>query len=203
MKWVFRFLLSLSATLVAAELAAQSALDVGSQKQVFIDKKFILSDSGIELKMNPPIKQGPAIIGEKPWELGWIAGTSSVVEVDGIYKFWYVATAPYTKMVANNQGFLCYAESKDGIHWQKPNLGVYEWHGSTANNIVLQSNFETGSVFIDPKAALAERYKLVARLMEKHGPPNGEGMYIYTSPDGFRWKLNSTLLFPFSPDTLN
>jgi len=30
----------------------------------------------------------------------------------------------------------CYAESDDGIHWIKPNLGLYEFHGSKNNNIV-------------------------------------------------------------------
>ena len=31
----------------------------------------------------------------------------------------------------------CYAESQDGIHWDKPELGLCEWCGSTANNINL------------------------------------------------------------------
>ena len=31
----------------------------------------------------------------------------------------------------------CYAESPDGIHWVKPNLGLYEVMGSRENNVVL------------------------------------------------------------------
>ena len=31
----------------------------------------------------------------------------------------------------------CYAESKDGIHWKKPELGLVEFNGSKANNIVM------------------------------------------------------------------
>ena len=30
----------------------------------------------------------------------------------------------------------CYAESKDGIHWTKPDLGLFEFDGSKKNNIV-------------------------------------------------------------------
>ena len=29
-----------------------------------------------------------------------------------------------------------YAESADGIHWEKPDLGLFEVNGSTANNLV-------------------------------------------------------------------
>ena len=31
----------------------------------------------------------------------------------------------------------CYAESRDGIHWVRPNLGLYEVHGTRENNVVL------------------------------------------------------------------
>ena len=31
----------------------------------------------------------------------------------------------------------CYAESTDGIHWEKPDLGLYEVMGTKKNNVVL------------------------------------------------------------------
>lgn len=31
----------------------------------------------------------------------------------------------------------CLAESTDGVHWVKPELGLYEFEGSTKNNITL------------------------------------------------------------------
>ena len=43
----------------------------------------------------------------------------------------------------------CYARSKDGVTWEKPNLGLIEFHGSKQNNIVLTGVVET-TVFIDP-----------------------------------------------------
>ena len=32
--------------------------------------------------------------------------------------------------------FACYAESRDGFHWVKPELGLFEFEGSKKNNIV-------------------------------------------------------------------
>lgn len=37
----------------------------------------------------------------------------------------------------------CYAESRDGIHWERPNLGLVEYDSSTDNNISVGG---TGSV---------------------------------------------------------
>ena len=31
---------------------------------------------------------------------------------------------------------ICYATSKDGVTWAKPELGLVEYEGSTANNIL-------------------------------------------------------------------
>ena len=55
---------------------------------------------------------------------------------------------------------ICIAESNDGITWTKPNLGVFDRNGSTANNIVLENSGV--SVFIDgnPEAPASEKFKM-------------------------------------------
>jgi hypothetical protein len=192
----------------ALSAKAESVVSIGSRKQLFIDKKFIQSDTGIELRMNPPVKAGVVLKGEKPWELGWLFGYGTVLEDSGVYKAWYTACPVsgyerFNDYHERNETYLCYAESKDGVQWNKPNLGIYEWHGSKANNILLRVALETSTVFVDPKAPEAARYKLLANIPKTMSPPNGPGVYIYTSPDGLRWKLNPTLLFPFLPDSQN
>ena len=32
--------------------------------------------------------------------------------------------------------FFCYAESDDGVHWRRPELGLVEFQGSKKNNIL-------------------------------------------------------------------
>jgi hypothetical protein len=182
---------------------AESPIKVGARKQLFLDRKFIRSDSGITLRANPPIKMGVAIKGDRPWELGWVTGSGHVAEDGGRFKMWYVVLPPQ-RPIGAAPGLLCYAESDDGRAWRKPNLGLYEWNGSTANNILMPAVVES-NVFVDPAAPAAERYKFIANVSTRQGmqPPQGDGMYVYTSADGLRWRLQPTRVFPFLPDTVN
>ena len=58
---------------------------------------------------------------------------------------------------------LLYAESKDGIHWERPNLGIAELLGSNNNNIIRL--YAHGScVFLDShESNPAKKYKLITR----------------------------------------
>ena len=85
---------------------------------------------------------------------------------------------------------VCYAESRDGIHWTRPNLGQFEYEGSRANNIVWMDDPWADSeqrnpmaVFKDtnPAAAPDARYKSIAR--------GDDGVYALKSADGIHWSL--------------
>jgi hypothetical protein len=68
--------------------------------------------------------------------------------------------------------------SRDGIHFEIPTLSDIE---PDHPNIVTQESAGTPTVFLDPLAPPAERWKLVSG-------DEGQGIYLFTSPDGFRWK---------------
>ena len=60
----------------------------------------------------------------------------------------------------------CYAESRDGIHWVKPELGLWEFDGSKKNNIVwMGTGSHNFAPFRDanPDCAADARYKAIAR----------------------------------------
>src|SRR5262245_47018497 len=196
------FLVLLLAGSLAAPLS-DDPIPIGSRKQLFIDRKFIQSDTGVTLRMNPPVKAGVALTADHPWEQGWLTGSGYVSEDQGRYRMWYAVVPPATR-IGEAPGLLCYAESDDGRTWRKPNLGLYEYDGSKANNILLPSVLES-NVFIDPAASENERYKFVTILRARHGVtvPDGDGMYVYLSADGLRWRLHPKRVFPFVPDTVN
>ena len=51
-------------------------------------------------------------------------------------------------------------ESSDGITWHKPELGLVDFRGSTANNLVIDDpDLVNFSPFLDPEAPAQERYK--------------------------------------------
>jgi len=93
------------------------------------------------------------------------------------------------------------AESKDGIHWTRPELGIVEFDGSTKNNLILDKAMVEeirGSpahtaVFRDtnPDCPESERYKIVIK-----GSPRG--LYLMVSADGFHFRLKSDK--PFATD---
>merc|ERR1712032_362181 len=67
-------------------------------------------------------------------------------------------TATEKNSASRGTGFL-YAESEDGISWTKPNLGMTEWKGSKANNLIELDGMTTG-IYLDPDAGASERYKI-------------------------------------------
>jgi hypothetical protein len=77
--------------------------------------------------------------------------------------------------------------SRDGTRWEKPELGVYAYQGSKANNILgAWTDVKFFNVFKDPRESdPARRYKAMGesegRTREKSGTA------IAFSPDGVRW----------------
>ena len=87
----------------------------------------------------------------------------------------------------NDRGdLICYAESDDGLNWEKPNLGIFTFNGSGDNNIVW--DFHGASVFIDPaEGDDRKRYKAIGFSRRLNN------IYLITSPDGLRWDESTNL----------
>ncbi len=108
------------------------------------------SPSGVRLRAHKPAEiRKPDIPLEKPWESAPIS-FDCIVEDNGVYKAWGSCGAP------------CYFESKDGIHWSRPAVGLVEFQGSKENNLL--PKIPIRNVFIDPSSE-DERYKCVYEAM--------------------------------------
>ena len=112
---------------------------------------------GVRLRVQEADKSEPFLRRERPWEEQDLS--SMVVLLDGgRYRMWYVGVAPGDPLVRS----ICYAESEDGFEWHRPELGLCEFQGDRANNILYDaSQFGFQSVFVDPSAPAAERYKAI------------------------------------------
>ena len=53
---------------VAASPDAGQPVTVGSEKQLFFDERFIAQSENVAITMNPPLKRGPVLKPDKPWE---------------------------------------------------------------------------------------------------------------------------------------
>ncbi len=90
---------------------------------------------------------------ENPWEAGGII-PNQIIHQDDAIKMWYRSVGE------NGVTYVAYAESEDGFSWRRPELGLVEYNGSTANNLLHNAEyFGLYSVFRDPSAPPAERYK--------------------------------------------
>ncbi|UCG46178.1 MAG: hypothetical protein JSU94_11810 [Phycisphaerales bacterium] len=184
------------ATGPAAQAAA--ALDVGGRRQVFIDGRFIERSSGVDIVVHRPRKTGDIVLKcEHPWEQRF-GQYHSVLYDSGVYHLWYTVYGraegekPPVRSIA-------YAKSKDGIHWEKPWLGLVEIYGTRENNIVLGHGFggvkgatHGCMVFLDPKAPPDRRFRLVSNPAEF-----GKYLHIFSSPDGIHWKLTHRDIMKF------
>ena len=170
-------------------------MKIGKSKQLFIDKKFMEKSEGIDLSMNLPVQHpDPVVIEDRPWEGKGVSDYNTVFqEKDGSYRMWYGA-AMYVGLPQEGAIRLCYAESNDGIHWEKPSLGLVTFQGSKDNNIVApkleKQSMQGACVFRDEKAPDEERYKLWSKFRPTDEEmKNGalQGLWAMHSPDGIHW----------------
>ncbi|MCH2130886.1 MAG: hypothetical protein MK179_17215 [Pirellulaceae bacterium] len=213
-------------------------LPIGSDKQLFLgpwtddgrDDYLVESMRNVQMTMNPAHVTGERLVEQdKPWEGTGILDMRQCVIKDGdLFRMYYAALPNHFvpddangKSIKKQYGaiwkkpyqrIICYAESDDGIHWRKPNLGLFEWNGSRENNIIFPnddlpyifSEMEGACVFIDPAAKSSdEKYKMFAKVSpvgkggtEQRGPtPDNvkqslpKAQYAFASPDGIHWRL--------------
>ena len=107
-------------------------IDVGSDRQLFLDDLFFESRSGSELKMHKPRAEEVIFQRDKPWETRSL-DTPCIVRDSDLYRMWYRADQGSRSERRESGSWLCYAESKDGVHWTKPELGLFEFNGSKKN----------------------------------------------------------------------
>lgn len=104
-------------------------LSLGSRLELFVDDHLIERMDNVVLKLHTPIPRDIAINSDEG-QLAYV----TVFKDDDRYRMYYREI----NMGKLNQ-LTSYAESSDGIHWVKPELGLIDYRGSKANNIVWDS----------------------------------------------------------------
>lgn len=163
-------------------LAAAQVAEIGSRRELFVDTLLIERLEGARLKLHEPRPAGVAVRFDRPWEGGSCSYFTVLKDTDA-YRLYYRGSSgrPGDAQVT------CYAESRDGKAWTKPNLRLHEVGGTRENNVILTpeaagSATHNFSPFIDqrPGTPGSERYKAV-------GGTRG-GLFVFASADGIRWR---------------
>ncbi len=138
----------------------------------------------------------PLLKSDHPWE-DFSIGYCQVMKIGDQWHMWYSSND--RNYHDDDDTYLCYARSEDGVHWEKPSLGIYSYQGSTDNNILCFATHGV-TVFHDEKALPLRRFKAVG--VREH---QGDGWWIYgaTSPDGLHWSWREEPLLKQNSDTAN
>lgn len=210
MKTPFDFALWLAvAILVPISGWAQDppVIDIGDRRELFLDDLLIGEFQGTERQLHSP-QLLPA--RSRPY------GHYATVLYDGEnYRLYYRADKDPNAHWRN--GWDLYhlgevtrlAESRDGLTWERPNLGLYEMEEFPKGDVVLADEFLVTHNFTPfkdsrPGVPESERFKAVGgltypasnwggwkapddyeRLRKEHGPG---GLFAYVSPDGLKWR---------------
>jgi hypothetical protein len=160
--------------------AGQGVRSLGSSRHLFIDDWLTERRENVALTVNPAQDRRLVVVADKPWERGGITNYCNVFydPIAAEYKLYYVPVHLESSPIFR----IALATSKDGITWEKPDLGVVEWQGNKNNNIVIDAQRE-GTVIIDPNAPDERRYGILSG--------DEPGIYYFSSPDGIRFNRSA------------
>lgn len=146
-----------------------------NQRQLFLDDHVVWRSHGIRRSLHAPQRCGPVVradqsLGETSVYTGSVPQWNSE---NNLWDWWYSAEGadgPISRFVT----------SEDGVHWDSPTLGVYEWQGSKENNLAAPPGSEPAHHIIrDERECNPEwRYKALFSI----GP-----RISAVSPDGIIW----------------
>ncbi|MSU66588.1 MAG: hypothetical protein EXS38_10915 [Opitutus sp.] len=176
-----------------------------SRLELFVDDALIERMDGLRLQLHEPRRAEKVLEFDRPWE-GATCAYFTLVQDQGLYRLYYrgAGNSGDPREAGNDRHSethpmsVCCVESRDGVNWTRPNLGLVEFRGSKDNNIVWMGQEAMSFYpFLDtnPDARPAERYKAAGV-----GILPGRKEYVligFTSPDGLRWtKLGDRSIIP-------
>lgn len=142
----------------SAEQAGPSAeAGAGRRRFLLLDARLVEAAHNAEVTLGAVTKHAanPLFGEDRPWEKRFDNVYANVLydDEEEIYKCWY---SPFVvdqsskgmtlqerrglayRPPRNREMAICYATSKDGLSWDKPELGIVEYAGSRANNILMR-----------------------------------------------------------------
>ena len=128
--------LSIASRLEAAEPLTIDVLDIGSRRELFIDKFLIDRLDNATLKLHEPQLASPMVESANNLEYG------TVIKDGDLFRL-YTREARGSKFDGDVTEVTRYCESRDGIVWTKPKLGLVEIDGNKDNNVILHLGIHT------------------------------------------------------------
>ena len=172
---------------------------IGTQKQLFLDNYILDELLDAQRVIVPPQKSKAPLIQyeDLPWEryhFTCVPAAALYDPDDSLYKMWYKTLLKgNTNTAQGTEVVLCYAESKDALHWKKPMRDDCQpFADCTQTNIVI-SDFDNGTIVLNPDRSDPTRKFLAVYSPSMEASRRGERIMsrAAASPDGINWHVIS------------
>ena len=192
-----------------------SAYELKNTRELCWDMRILDKVDNVELTIHKPERRGFVLDGaDASWEE--YIGYHAVMKVGDTYRLYYQARANISNSDAEPQTkkeMYCVAYSKDGKHFERPNLDKIEFRGTKNNNImVLEDRFiDNFTIHYDENPDCPPDEKFKALSLQFHIPPkkmdDGTDLYTellyYKSADGINFEYAGVLDVPGVFDSYN
>ncbi|MCC6682429.1 MAG: hypothetical protein IT445_16135 [Phycisphaeraceae bacterium] len=190
------------AMVAAAAQAQEAAVNPGAagprDRFLLLDERIVAEAINAKLVLGQVKKESrnPLFGEDKPWEPRFDNLYANVLfdQQEQIYKCWYSpfivdpGSTQYPPGQREGVNYprsgremgICYAISRDGITWEKPDLGLVEFDGSTSNNLIRRGPHGAGIYRDQRDPDPQRRYKMLFKDMET-------GLSVAFSGDGLHW----------------
>lgn len=173
--------------IVTFTLYGQNPIDIKVGRQLLIDSSLIYKTDLSKTYHYPKYHHlNPIVIADKPWELNFngdpyaapFSGGVWYDEIDEKFKMWYSAGGYKVYGLVT-----CYAQSDDGINWEKPFLDVVE-----GTNIVDTMEHDCVTIILDKhEKDSSKRYKMFNVVFNPNSKGASVSMHLKYSNDGIHW----------------
>ena len=195
-------------------LPPEEPIEIGTTPQLLVDNWIVDNHFGIKYKnesvtrvFHTPVKHpdNPLIAAEGGYPFIYHDKENKR------FQMWYqthrFGDAENIKEAASLYA-VAYAESKDGIHWERPMLNLFEWGDTgTANNIVYKGprgKRASAPILLDVPESQKRGYKYLFSYRTGGAGKGENGIRLVGSQDGIHWDEKSDrVLAELHSDTLN
>jgi hypothetical protein len=192
-------------------------LRIGSEPQLLIDDGFIEDRWRLNRELQCPSKhvRNPVLIRNRPWEGDLLTYHSVLWDKEyGKFRIWYTVSGSVDSHLYDTRTAMCYAESDDGIEWEKPLMDFNSTEEHAKTNILYRGSHRedparygvvASQVFKDEvEPDLNRRHKMICYESRPDRDRYRRGVNLGVSPDGFRWSLaGKAHILDYNSDALN
>jgi hypothetical protein len=147
-------------------------------KFLFLDFRAVETVDGFERRLEAPRKrrENPLLQSDDPAEGNSMSMYGSVVQrEDGLFQMWYTVNHPTL------YGAMAYAQSEDGLHWQRPALDVVKYKGRRTHLVFAKSPHGTTILYDRAESRSGWKYKMLTGAAPSHR------ICAFRSADGIHW----------------